>query len=82
MLKQVKLTNIYNGRVAKVIVDTDEDAKAVFGSGKAPNETAEVTDISGADEFVNRISQKKPNLEESAQFFNGMARCQIGRAHV
>ena len=75
MLKQVKLTNIYNGRVAKVIVDTDEDGKAVFGAGKAPNETADVTDITGADEFINRVSQKKPNLEESAQFFNGMARC-------
>ena len=75
MLKQVKLTNIYNGRVSKVIIDTDEDAKAVFGSGKSPNETAEVTDIAGADEFINRISQKKPNLEEAAQFFNGMARC-------
>jgi type IV pilus assembly protein PilC len=75
MLKQVKLTNIYNGKVSKVIVDTDEDTKAVFGSGKAPNETAEVTDIAGADEFVNRVTQKKPNLEESAQFFSGMARC-------
>jgi len=75
MLKQVKLTNIYNGRVSKVIIDTDEDSKAVFGSGKSPNETAEVTDIAGADEFINRISQKKPNLEEAAQFFNGMARC-------
>ena len=75
MLKQVKLTNIYNGKISKVIVDTDDDAKAVFGSGKAPNETAEVTDIAGADEFINRVTQKKPNLEESAQFFNGMARC-------
>lgn len=75
MLKQVKLTNIYNGKTSKVIVDTDDDAKAVFGSGKAPNETAEVTDIAGADEFINRVTQKKPNLEESAQFFNGMARC-------
>jgi type IV pilus assembly protein PilC len=75
MLKKVKLTNIYNGKTSEVIVDTDDDAKAVFGAGKAPNETAEVTDISGADEFVNRISLKKPSLEESAQFFNGMARC-------
>ena len=75
MLKQVTLTNIYNGRVSKVIVDTDEDSKAVFGAGKAPNETAAVADIAGPDEFINRVSQKKPNLEESAQFFNGMARC-------
>lgn len=75
MLKKVRLTNIYNGKTSEVIVDTDEDAKAVFGAGKSPNETAEVTDISGADEFVNRVSQKKPSLEESANFFNGMARC-------
>ena len=75
MLKKVKLTNIYNGRTSEVIVDADEDAKAVFGAGKAPNETAEVTDITGVDEFVNRVTQKKPSLEESAQFFNGMARC-------
>lgn len=75
MLKKVRLTNIYNGKSSEVIVDTDEDSKAVFGAGKTPNETAEVTDISGADEFVNRISQKKPSLEESANFFNGMARC-------
>ncbi len=75
MLKKVRLTNIYNGKTSEVIVDTDEDAKAVFGAGKTPNETAEVTDISGADEFVNRVSQKKPSLEESANFFNGMARC-------
>ena len=75
MLKKVKLTNIYNGKTSEVIVDTDEDIKAVFGAGKAPNETAEVTDITGADEFINRATQKKPSLEESAQFFNGMARC-------
>jgi len=75
MLKKVKLTNIYNGKTSEVIVDANDDAKAIFGAGKAPNETAEVTDITGADEFINRISQKKPSLEESASFFNGMARC-------
>lgn len=75
MLKKVKLTNIYNGRTSEVIVDADEDSKAIFGAGKAPNETAEVIDITGVDEFVNRVSQKKPSLEESAQFFSGMARC-------
>lgn len=74
MLKKVKLTNIYNGRSSEVIVDTDDDAKAILGSGKAPNETAEVTNITGADEVINRLTQKKPSLEEAAQFFNGMAR--------
>lgn len=75
MLKKVRLTNIYNGKRSEVIVDTDDDAKAVFGAGKSPNETAEVTDITGADEFVQRFSQKKPSLEETTNFFNGMARC-------
>ena len=50
MLKKVKLTNIYNGRSSEVIVDANDDAQAIFGAGKAPNETAEVTDITGADE--------------------------------
>lgn len=75
MLKKVRLTNIYNGKRSEVVVDTDDDAKAVFGAGKSPNETAEVTDITGADEFVQRLSQKKPSLEETTNFFNGMARC-------
>ena len=75
MLKKVRLTNIYNGKKSEVIVDADDDAKAIFGAGKTPNETAEVTDITGADEFINRVSQKKPSLEESASFFYGMARC-------
>lgn len=75
MLKKVVLTNIYNGRKSEVIVDTDEDAKAIFGAGKAPNETAIVSDITGVDEYVHRISQKKPSLEESAAFFSGLARC-------
>ena len=75
MLKKVKLTNIYNGKTSEVIVDTDDDTKAIFGAGKAPNETAEVTEITGVDEFVNRATQKKPSLSESANFFNGMARC-------
>jgi type IV pilus assembly protein PilC len=74
MLKKVKLTNIYNGKISEVIVDTDDDAKAIFGAGKAPNETAEISDITGADEFINRATAKKPSLQESAHFFNGMAR--------
>jgi type II secretory pathway component PulF len=75
MLKKVTLTNIYNGRVSEVIVDADDDAKAILGSGKAPNESAVVNDITGVDEFVHRATGKKPSLEEAAGFFNGMARC-------
>jgi type II secretory pathway component PulF len=75
MLKKVILTNIYNGKKAEVIVDTDEDAKAIFGAGKAPNETATVSDITGVDEFVHRSTQKKPSLAEAVALFGGLARC-------
>jgi type II secretory pathway component PulF len=75
MLKKVILTNIYNGKSSEVIVDTDTDAKAIFGAGKAPNETAEVRDITGLDEKVYRLSVKKPKLEETVAMFGGLARC-------
>lgn len=75
MMKKVVLTNIYNGKSSEVIVDTDDDAKAIFGAGKAPNETAEVSDITGLDENVHRLSQKKPTLEETVALFGGLARC-------
>ena len=75
MLKKVVLTNIYTNKAMEVIVDTDEDAKAVLGSGKAPNETALVTDITGADELIHRATGKKPDLPEMVNFFSGFARC-------
>jgi len=75
MLKKVRLTNIYNDKSAELIVDTDTDAKAIFGSGKAPNETAEITDIVGADEMVHRLTSKKGSLEEAVALFSGLARC-------
>lgn len=75
MLKKVVLTNIYNGKSSEVIVDTDDDSKAIVGAGKAPNETASVTDITGLDEQVYRLSGKKPSLEESVSLFSGLARC-------
>ncbi len=75
MLKKVVLTNIYTAKSTEIIVDTEDDAKAVLGAGKAPNETAVVTDITGIDEGVQRATGKKPNLEESVTLFSGMARC-------
>ena len=75
MLKKVVLTNIYTSKTTEVVVDTDEDAKAVMGAGRAPNETAAVSDITGIDEIVQRATSKKPNLEESVTLFSGMARC-------
>jgi type II secretory pathway component PulF len=75
MLKKVTLTNNATGRSLETIVDTDTDAKALVGAGKAPNETAKVTAIGGADEFVHRMSAKKPSLEERVAVFSGLARC-------
>jgi type II secretory pathway component PulF len=75
MLKKVRLTNIYNDKTSEVIVDTDSDGKAIFGAGKAPNESAEVSDIVGADEFVHRMSGKKASLDEAVALFSGLARC-------
>ncbi|GAB4170370.1 MAG: type II secretion system F family protein [Terrimicrobiaceae bacterium] len=75
MLKKVVLTNIYTNKSMEVVVDTDDDVKAVLGSGKAPNETASVSDITGADEFVWRSTSKKPDLIEMVNFFSGLARC-------
>lgn len=75
MLKKVVLTNIYTSKSTEVIVDTDDDAKAVLGAGKAPNETALVTDISGIEEAVQRGTGKKPNLDEAVSLFSGLARC-------
>jgi type II secretory pathway component PulF len=75
MLKKVRLTNIYNDKSFEVIVDTDSDGKAVFGAGKAPNETAEITDIVGMDEAVHRFSSKQGSIEEAVALFSGLARC-------
>ena len=75
MLKKVVLTNIYTSKTAEVVVDTDEDAKAVLGAGKAPNETAAISDITGVDEFLQRATGKKPTLDETVALFSGLARC-------
>lgn len=75
MLKKVVLTNIYTSKSTEVVVDTDDDIKAVLGAGKAPNETALVTDIIGIDESVYRATGKKPDLDEAVSLFSGMARC-------
>jgi len=75
MLKKVVLTNIYTSKSTEVIVDTDDDTKAVLGSGKAPNESALVSDVVGLDESVYRLTGTKPGLDEAVSLFSGMARC-------
>lgn len=75
MLKKVVLTNIHTARSISVIVDTDDDQKAILGAGKAPNETAVVTDIVGVDEAVHRTTTKAPGKDEMVTLFGGLARC-------
>ena len=75
MLKKVTLTNVNSGRSQEIIVDTDDDAKAIVGSGKASNEVAKITTLTGADERIYRISVKKPSLDDRVNLFSGIARC-------
>ncbi|MEO6846118.1 MAG: type II secretion system F family protein [Chthoniobacterales bacterium] len=75
MLKKVSLTNLATRSTYHVVVDTDTDAKALIGAGKAANESAKITPIGGADEFIQRISAKKPSLDERVAVFGGLARC-------
>ena len=75
MLKKVSLTNNATGRALNVVVETDTDEKALIGAGKAPNETAKISAIGGADEFIQRLSAKKPSLDERVAVFGGLARC-------
>jgi type II secretory pathway component PulF len=75
MLKKVSLTDIHTNRTVHVIVDTEDDELAVLGSGKSPNETVKVQNITGADEFVQRNTWKKPSLDDRVAFFGGLGRC-------
>lgn len=75
MLKKVTLTNLNTKRSSLVIVDTDDDTKAVVGSGKAPNEVAKVQSIEGLDETIHRLSIKRPSLDDRVALFAGVGRC-------
>jgi type IV pilus assembly protein PilC len=75
MLKKVTLTNVNTSKSFDVVVDTDDDDRAILGAGKAPNESVVVTDVDGIDEAVHRVTTPLPGTEESAIFFGGLARC-------
>ncbi len=75
MIKKVTLTNVNTGRNTEILVDTDDDAKALIGCGKAPNEVARIVSISGVDEAIHRLSVKKPSLDDRVNLFGGVARC-------
>lgn len=75
MMKKVTLTNVNTGRKVDVMVDTDTDDKALIGAGKAPNETARVVTVTGADEAIQRATVTKPSLDDRVALFAGVARC-------
>ncbi|MCX7713157.1 MAG: type II secretion system F family protein [Chthoniobacterales bacterium] len=75
MLKKVLLTNIVSGKTVEVFVEADSDERAILASGKAPNETAKVQDVSGIDEWLIKTTSSKPSLDERVAFFAGLARC-------
>lgn len=75
MLKKVALVNSYTGKTIQAVVDTDDNDKAVVGAGKAPNEVANVSDITGLDETIHRLTMPKQSMEDRAALFSGVARC-------
>ena len=75
MLKKVTLTNVHTKRSIPLVVDTFSDERAIVGSGQTSNETAEIADISGIDEFIQRLTMPKPSLADRVAMFNGLAKC-------
>ena len=75
MLKKVSLNNVNTGRTTHLMVDTDTDEKALCGAGKAANETAKVTTLTGLDESIQRVASKSGSLADRAALFSGVARC-------
>lgn len=75
MLKKVKITNVHSGKSSEALVDTDTDEKALVGAGVAHNETTSISTITGVDESLHRLTSPKPDTDDSAAFFSGLARC-------
>ncbi len=75
MLKKVTVTNLNTGKATATLVDTDTQEKALIGSGISSTETATVEDIVGLDETIHRLTSPSAGVEDTAQFFGGLARC-------
>ncbi len=75
MIKKVALTNIHTGRKTVALVDTGTDEKAIFGAGKTSVETAEVSDVTGLDETIQRFTHKRNSIDDRVALFNGLAKC-------
>ncbi len=75
MLKRVKITNINTGHSSVTVIDTDTHEKALIGCGMAANETADIQDVTGADEKITRLTSGNGGTEDCAAFFSGLGRC-------
>ncbi|MGB3119933.1 MAG: type II secretion system F family protein [Verrucomicrobiales bacterium] len=75
MLKKVTLTNVHTGRHFTAIVDTISDDKAMVGAGRASNETAKISDVTGLDERLQRATGKQPSMDDRVALFSGLAKC-------
>jgi len=75
MLKKVTITNINTGHKSVTLVDTDTHDKAIVGCGISPNETANIEDVTGADEKLQRFTSPKAGNEDCGAFFSGLGRC-------
>lgn len=75
MLKKVTLTNSTTNKSVTTIVDIDTDEGALVGSGKSPNEIAKISDITGLDEKIQRMSSPSNSLDDRVALLNGVSRC-------
>lgn len=75
MLKKVALTNVHTGRKSTAVVDTGTDEKAIVGAGKTAVETADITDVTGLDESIQRLTARNKSLDDRVALFNGLAKC-------
>ncbi|MCB1062703.1 MAG: type II secretion system F family protein [Verrucomicrobiae bacterium] len=75
MLKKVVLSNVHTGRDTTTMVDTTTDEKALIGAGKTDVETAKISDVTGIDEQIQRLTTSKGGQNDRVALFNGLAKC-------
>ncbi|MBL9154801.1 MAG: type II secretion system F family protein [Verrucomicrobiales bacterium] len=75
MLKKVVLNNVHTGRNTTALVDTNTNEKALIGAGKNEVETASISDITGIDEQLQRLTTLKGGQTDRVALFTGLAKC-------
>lgn len=75
MLKKVVLNNVHTGRNTTALVDTNTNEKALIGAGKTDVETASISDITGVDEQLQRLTSPKGGQTDRVALFTGLAKC-------